>query len=292
MSPACLPRVAEILAILDSGQDSPTGASFKVGPNGRLTSTPTRRIALLEELAQLDPAAAAAASAKILQSFTQPDEWAVCLRNCARADDSPAMRAFVEQKLREMLAHEAWRRDPSVGFLEAFDAVVHIGGTNLMPVMTEFLRQREDSERAVAHAAFLTLDRLVINDPVSTLRYLEADPAAMSGREVTRANYFARADVTDPQQRALVESYLLGQNRTPAELHAFAGLFPNFNLMISDNLLTRSATVDGATIAQRDRAALQTVEQWLADPRFASLRQHLNVMKGRLEQFTKGSARQ
>ena len=283
--------VSAIRAELVSGRNTATGLGFRIAPGGVLTEVSSLRVFLLDELARLDPAAAAELARSILSGKTSAEEWAVAMRNLARVENNGAARAFLDGKLRDMLTYEPWQRDPSSGFLEAFDVVVHLGGTNLMPMMTEFLRRRDDSERAIAHAAFLTLDRLVINDPVATLQSLAADPAAMSGREETRANFFARADVSEPKQRALVEDYLLTPGRTPAELRAFAGIFPNFNFMISDNLLTRSPTLDGATIALRDRMALQTVEQWLADPRFAAQQAQLRAMKQRLEQFTSGGAR-
>ena len=182
-----------------------------------------------------------------------------------------------------MWAYEPGQREASVGFLEAFDVAVYVGGTNLLPTLTGLVRQKENA--AVAHAAFLALDRLAISAPLTTLGALGAGSEAMVGREQTLANYFARADVGEPGQRALVESYLLDSRRRGAELAAFAGVFPNANYMVSDNLLTTTITPDHATLAQRDRAALQVVKEWQADPRFAKLQPHLDTMRHRLETF-------
>ena len=57
--------------------------------------------------------------------------------------------------------------------------------------------------------------------------------------------------------------------------------------MISHNLLTRTQTPDHDTLVRRDRAALQTVEGWLADPRFEKRKPQLETMKSRLEMFVK-----
>ena len=109
----------------------------------------------------------------------------------------------------------------------------------------------------------------------------------MKGRELTRANYFAKADVGSPEQRAIVEQYLLDPQRQPGELEKFAGLFPSENKMLSKNLLTKSQTRTQADIATSDLAALAVVEQWRADPRFEGVRLYLEAIHLRLGQFVK-----
>jgi hypothetical protein len=68
-------------------------------------------------------------------------------------------------------------------------------------------------------------------------------------------------------------------------LQAFAGVFPNANFMLSQSLLTQNATLDGATLRQRDQVSLQAVNEWLADPRFAKIRQPLEKLQARLQEF-------
>jgi len=109
----------------------------------------------------------------------------------------------------------------------------------------------------------------------------------MQGREVTRANYFARADVGDAQQRTVLENYLLNPQLRPAELSTFAGLYPSANYMVSYNLLTRTQTPDHNTLANRDREALRVVESWIADARFGKLKPQLQTIKSRLNTFVK-----
>src|SRR5687768_8077676 len=70
------------------------------------------------------------------------------------------------------------------------------------PDLAQMVADKEN--RAVAHAAFLTLDRLVLHDAAAVLSQLEQKPELMAGREQTRANYFARADVRDPRQHSLL----------------------------------------------------------------------------------------
>ena len=75
--------VAAIKQFLDSKADAATQLGFKVAKNGLLDDAPTLRTFLLDELARIDPAAAADYSKVILASKDSPDEWAVALRNLA-----------------------------------------------------------------------------------------------------------------------------------------------------------------------------------------------------------------
>jgi hypothetical protein len=107
----------------------------------------------------------------------------------------------------------------------------------------------------------------------------------MRGHELTRADYFARADVADQQQKALLESYLLDPNHSQQELKTFAGLYPNENYMISNNLLTQTQTPTYTDIVTRDRQALSAVQGWMGDPRFQTLQPQLQIMYNRLQMF-------
>ena len=232
--------VAAIRQLLDSKMDASTHLGFKVASNGFLAEAPSLRAFLLDELGRLNPAAAAEYSKVILTSMDSADEWAVALRNLARGDTSADGRALLEQKTGEMLQFEPWQQNPSAGYLESFDVAVYLGGTSLIPTLSNLVRSQDNP--ALAHASFLAMDRLTINDPATTLAALQADPDLMQGRESTRADYFSRANVNDPQQRQILENYLLNPQTTPAEIDTFAGIFPNANFMVSQNLLTQTPT--------------------------------------------------
>ena len=280
---------AAIRRFLDSKADATTRQGFKIGAKGFLNEAPSLRAFLLDYLGQIDPAAAAQYARVILNSKDSPDEWAVALRNLAVGDPSADGRALLQQKASEMLQYGPWQENPSAGYLEAFDVAVFLGGTNLAPVLSDLIRRQDNP--AVAHAAYLALDRLVITDTAQLLTALEAAPELMQGRQQTRADYFSRADVRDPQQRQALESYLLDPQRSAAELAQFAGVFPNANYMISQNLLTPTPTPDHAALTSRDAASLQAVQAWLADPRFANLQRPLQKVQQRLEDFARQAGR-
>lgn len=275
--------IAKLLAdFLNSARDIAVPLEFALEADGSLRTAPTLRVWLLDTLTLVAPQAAAEYAQRVLSGSNSADEWAVCLRayGIGRPDDT----AFLKAKAGELLARTDWRAKPSTGYLEAFDVIVHTKANDFTPRLAQLVQDKQN--RAVGHAAFLTLDRLVQQDPAKVLTQLQAQPDLMTGREQTRANYFARADVRDPAQRALVETYLLDPRRTPEELDTFAGIYPNANFMVSNNLLTRTATPAHDDLAAHDREALRVVETWLADPRFAAQHARLETMRTRLRSFT------
>ena len=283
---AALPRaeaVAIITKFLDDKSDTDTQLGFKIAANGSLSAAPTFRTFLLDELARIDPQAAAEYARTILARMDSPDEWALALRNLALGDPHDAARALVAEKFSQLLAADAWQKNPSVGYLEAFDVAVFLGDKKFVPPLSGLLAQKDNP--AVAHAAYLALDRMVINNAAQTLAALADNPELMKGRENTRADYFARADVRDEAQRKLLENYLLNPKLGAAELQQFIGTYPNANFMISPNLLTANSTPDHATLANRDKISLQVLDEWLADPRFAALRPKLETARQRVQGF-------
>lgn len=278
---------AESLALiknfLDGKADANTHLALKIAPDGSLKESPTLRTFLLDELARIDPQAAADYAKTILASKDSPDEWALALRNLLRGDLSDEARTLAKSKFMEMLKAEDWQSSPSVGYLEAFDVAVQLGDKDFVPPLTGLLAHKDN--QAVAHAAYLSLDRMIINRPTEFLSAMAENPKAMEGRELVRADYFARVDVRDDAQRQLLENYLLNPQLGPAELQQFIGVFPNANFMISPNLLTANKTLDHDTLTARDAASLKAVDQWLADPHFTSLRPQLEQARQRISAF-------
>jgi hypothetical protein len=272
-----------ILNFLYSKNDAATGNGFKVSRDGSLSEAPSLRIFLLDYLTRIDTDAAASYSRLLLSSKTNPDEWAVALRGTALGDSSQSGQEFLRQKTEEMVLDQTWQTNPSTGFLEAFDALVYSRDTTFTPNLADLVCAKDN--RAVAHAAYLTLDRLVQSDPVAVLPQLIQNPETMRGREATRADFFARADPRDPQQQSLLEQYLLSPNVSWDEISRFAQVFPSANYIVSNNLLTRTTTPDGSSLAARDEKALEVVNGWLADARFAQVRGSLQTIQSRLAYF-------
>lgn len=277
--------IAVIRDFLATREDAPTHLGFTLGNDGLLTGTPTLRVFLLDLLERLDANAAADLAKTILATPGSADEWAVALRSLARG--RPEERDFLAAKTHELLHQEAWRAAPSTGWLEAFDVPVHLGGNGFVPDLSELMQPTNGP--TLNHAAFLALDRLASREPASVLAALLDSTDLMAGREASRAGMFARADVQDPPQRALLERYLLDPARSAAELDTFAGVYPNANAFLSANLLTTAPAMNRDIILRHDTAALAVVNGWLADPRFASVQARLERMRARLLEFTRTS---
>lgn len=278
----------QLQAFLATGRDAATKLDVTLQPGGALDDTSSLRVFLLDHLGQIDRPAAGALAARILSDYTTPDEWAVSLRNYAWANPGPDSEPYLQDKARALLRNTAWLKNPSAGLLEAFDTIVHARGTSLTPDLATLARDQEN--RAAAHAAYLTLDRLTINQPAAMLQQFVEQPDLMQGREQTRANFLARADVREPGQRVLVEQYLLDPTRTAQELATFAGLYPNASFMISNNLLTSSATPAHDELIKHDAAALAVVREWLADARFGKIKPQIEAIRQRLETFVQQAA--
>ncbi len=286
MSLAALPKaeaLEQIRGFLASGRDHSTQLSFEIGKDGSLTEWPTFRTFLLDALLEIDPAAAAAIGREILASPTTADEWALALRNVARGEPGAGTAGFLRSKTEELITRPEWQAEPSIGYLNAFDVLVHIEATASTPLLSDLIQRKDRKD--LAHAGFLTLDRLVQRQPADVLTRLASDLPLQQSRPEMVAQQFARADLRDPVQRDLVKTWLLDTTRTPVELRSFAGVFPNNNRFISNNLLTQESSYSGADIAAHDREVLQTISTWVEDPAFLSIRETLDQMISRLDEF-------
>ncbi len=279
--------VALIREFLATGKDRSTGMEFEVENGGSLKSWPTLRTMLLDLVAGIDPAAAADIAREILANPTTADEWALALRNLGRIERSPETDALLLSKTVELIANPGWQSAPSVGYLNAFDLFVHLEVTTQTPLLSGLVQNKDRKD--LAHAAFLTIDRLVQRQPVEMLRKLAADTALQQSRPEMAAQQFARADLRDATQREIVKNWLLDPARTPTQLRSFTGVFPNQNHFVSHNLLTREEPPSGDQLAAHDHEALQILNSWRADPSFEPISEHLAAMTARLEQFTRST---
>lgn len=278
--------VAAIRGFLTSGRDFKTGQPFEIAADGSLTTAPTFRCFLLDLLPTIDASAAAVIGREILAQATTADEWALALRNLARGEPLDPNADFLQRKTEELIANPEWQAKPTIGYLNSFDVLVHTEAVGSAPLLSELIRRKDRKE--LAHAGFLTLDRLVLRRPVELLTHLANDQALRESRPEAVAQQFARADVREPEQRRILKAWLLNPARTPNELRSFASVYPNNNRFVSSNLLTVEAPPSGADLARYDEAALQVVSAWAEDAEFAPVRETLELTISRLEGFVKG----
>ena len=281
--------VGEIEVFLRKGKDRKTGLTLKFGKGGKIEGWPTLRVFLLDLLLELDPEAAARISREILSSKTSADEWAIALRNVAKGERIGRNMDYLRTRAEELITTPEWQAQPSIGYLNAFDVLVYTEAIESSPLLSGLI-QRKD-RRDLAHASFLTMDRLVQRRPLDMLTRLKADRALQESRPEMTAQQFARADLRDISQQAIVKSWLLDPSTTPKQLQNFSAIFPNNNKLISHNLLTSQEQVSGADLTTHDRDVLAVIQDWKTDPVFESRTQYLEVMAKRLSQFVKSADR-
>lgn len=275
--------LATIGEFLKRGDDSPTGLTFDIGEDGTMKSWPTFRSFLIDLLAGIDPTAAAVMSREILGKPTSPDEWALALRNVARVESVEQSASYLQKKTEELIANPTWQAKPTIGYLNAFDVLVHIEAVSSAPLLADLVRQKDRED--LAHAGFLTLDRLVQRRPKEMLSQLATHRELRESRPEMVAQQFARADVRVTAQREILRTWLLDPERTADEMRSFVSVYPNNNRFVSNNLLTVESKPTGADLAAHDREALGVLSSWKADAAFDPVKEHLAGMIARLEGF-------
>lgn len=260
--------IAAITAFLQTGDDASTGQSFGVGPDGRLAGAPTLRVFLMDLLGQLAKAAgsdrAGALAHQVLETKTTPDEWAVSLRNVAWSD--PGATGYLAAKMREMLAEPTWTASPSGALLESFDVIVFSGDPTFIPTLSDLSR---DGSPQMQRAALIALDRLSETAPLAVMTYLNNNPDTVADRPFLRADYFAKADLRQPEQQAAVEAYLSRPDVGDAEKTKLIKELATASSFVGDTLLTPPATPDDGVARQQTAATV--LQRWIDANRFPTL---------------------
>jgi|GEM_PF-2115421 len=284
--PAAVAAAVLEAALLDpAARDVSTGLHFSVGAKGFLADPSSLRVAFLDWLGQLAPQQAGVIAQQILSREGSADEWAICLRNYAWANPGARSHPYLREQTRALMNRPDLQAQPTAGYLEAFDVLVFTRSVESTPLLIGLLEDSDEEARATAYAAFLTLDRLVMQQPAEMLRRLNESRALGNIRPEMRAQLMARGDMRDPAIRKEIAHYLLDTQRTQVELEAFAGVFPNHNFMLSDNLLTEVDIPTGVELNQRDLAAYQALQEWMTQERFAGTSEWLEQMRLRLASY-------
>ena len=271
--------IAAITAFLATGQDANTGERFGVGAGGELAGAPTMRVLLLDLLGRIcrksgGPEAAAVARA-LMERKTSADEWAIAMRNVGWT--TPNERSYLAGKMREMLRYEAWRRQPSGGFLESFDVIVFMRDASFTPELNE-LATSED--KTLQRAAAVAMDRLAEMNPLDVMNWLNSNPNEFSAKPMLRADYFTKADFTQPAQRQAVEAYLSRVDVQDKEKVKLLNGFVSPGSFSAENLL--SAPPPENDPPEKAAALQKTIGEWVKTNRFPTLLPSLMQLQARL----------
>jgi hypothetical protein len=274
---------ATLIALLESGEDSPTGLGFVVGDDGVLAEAPTYRVALIDLLGQTEPDAIVGYSRTLLDTTPRPDEYAVALRNLAWLDHEGSLTRELSTRFSALLDRSDWRAAPSTGYLEAFDIAVAVGGNGMVTELASVL-QLTAEQPALNRAAFVALDRIALREPQTLAAIVTADPTFLDFAPDHRASLIARLDPASPAEQAALRSYLLSTPAGGEEITYFAKIFPNPNFFDSHRLVTPWEPITD-TASRRDEAALVFIDTLLAEPAYATHSASLQSIRARLQSF-------
>ena len=269
---------AAIRDFLATGRDARTGLDFALRPGGDLAA-PTLRVLLMDVLGRIAKRDGTDAAAKVaretLEKKDSADEWAVALRNVAWAE--PKATAYLAEKAREMLAFAPWRAAPTSGMLEAFDVIVFTKDASLT---ADLASAQSDPNEQLRHAADVALDRLAAASPLDVMSYLNAHPTTLAERPMLRADYFAKADLTQPGQKTALEFYLGRPDIADAEKTKLLKALATPATFVSENLLTVPPPEPDDAV--REHAILAATHEWLTGKRFPALETQLLQLQRRL----------
>ena len=273
--------ITAIVKFLATGQDALTSESFALGKGGELGGAPTLRVLLLDILGRIckttEGPEAAAVSRALLEKKTSADEWAVALRNVAWG--TPGDRAFLAAKSREMLHYQPWRQQPSGGFLEAFDVIVFSRDATFVTDLAEIVR---GDDKTLQRGAGMALDRLAEMAPLDVMNFLNTNRAELADKPFLRADYFSKADLSQPAQRAALEAYLSRTDVDAREKGKLLAVLASPGSFAGDTLVTDPPPEEDPP--QRSAGLKQAVGEWLKTNRFPELNPSLQQLQERLAQ--------
>jgi len=274
-----------IQSVLETEERIPTGQAFVVGRNGSLVSTPDLRSYLLHLLEEINPDAALIEAHRFLDAPTHPDEWAIALQVVSRQSDP--RDPYLQDRILRLLAMNAWLTSPTVAFLQAFDASVYSTASGI----TERLLEIADADypAATRFAARLALERKAESNYASTASLI-IQTTRLGGQPAFRAALIARGDVRSVTERSVLETYLQGLDTGSAEGRAFAGVFPNYNQQVSDNLITSEPLTSIEDRMDQDRVTLAWIRTIRNQSAFAPVRDLLDRVETRLVGYLASTA--
>lgn len=272
--------IAAIQGFLATGRDAFTGEGFAVLTGGGLGEAPTMRILMLDLLGRIcqqhDRPEAAQQAKALLERKTSADEWAIALRNVGWSE--PESKPYLATKMREMLSEQAWRQQPSDGYLEAFDVIVFTGDAQFVKDLAEMIVQEKGP---LKRASAVALDRLSAGAPLEVMTRLNSNPGELADRPFLRADYFAKADLSHTSQLAEVQRYLDRKDVSLDEKAKFFAAIAAPGEFVSDNLLTPAVPPEDSP--QRAQVLLHTAQQWQKANRFPQLRPAIERLEARLK---------
>lgn len=277
--------VSAIESYLRSGRDAPTGLDFIVSMDGgTLEEAHTLRCWLLDLLGRIDPVAAASGAKEMLTSRQCLDggESALAMRNLAWGAGQPMPagdRRIFERAAREHLANAEWASRPDAGYLEGFDAAVFLPSREASRELAAIL---SDSRRPEAsrYAARLALERIAWRGERDALAALVASPLD----PVAKGEILAAVDPGNPDSMEVVRNFLGNPGEAAAQA-VFWRNFPQGSRAVGPALISDGAAGASGPQIERDSAALEILDSWIAAGSFPQHAGAIQKTRTRLLEF-------
>lgn len=270
--------------LLREGADAPTGIPFETGPGGALRGWPTLRVFLLDVLAVTDPDLAGAIAREVLATTTSAEEFAVALKPLLLGGPWRAPDAELAGHFNKLLENPAWQ--DKVGLAEALD-LSRVAAT---PATTAVVARWVDRSPRALEAGEMALHETAAAEPSLIVGLVSEDPQLFQDQPELRAGLLARAAVSDPEQSAILETYLKDPAVSIGEKQQFLGLFPLRSASTGYRLYGSPPSPYSAdAVRADDRAALEITGRWQADPALSALHADLAALQTRLAVWVKQS---
>lgn len=249
--------VAVLLKFLETNENAPTGLGFVPGEGGLKTAS-SFRVFLLDLLGSVDPSSAEEyAQSSIFPKTTDSEEYAVALRNASWNDPLGERTEQTQERLGTMLSRAEWLKNPSQGFLEAFDgAVAFLEPEEALPLVAKFAA----GAGPLKDAAVLALQRMAVQDTGEVIDAITSGKIQME--QGLKAELLSRADFRKASQMEAIHDYLAALN-AGGEASAFFAAFPNHTYSVAPGLFRQPAIPDAAEMRDSDLAARQVLAQWV-----------------------------
>jgi hypothetical protein len=268
--------------LLRDGKDAETSIAFQTGPGGTLRGWPTLRVFLLDVLASTDPDLAGEIAREILASTGSAEEYAVALRPLMMGKPWQASDEELQGYLAKMLATPEWQT--RVGLMEALD----LTRVAAAPGTTETLAHWVDSSPPAFAAGSMALHETAAQSPALVVDLISADHSLFASQPELRASLMARAVASDSTQSGQVETYLKDPSIPATEKKEFLNLYPLRSATTGYRLYGNPPSpFEHSQVISDDRAALEAVTRWQADPALAGLLPDLRSLGGRLQSWVR-----
>jgi len=261
-------EVAEFLeGFLSSGENTFFNGRFQIGLDGQLVVPPDARTAALDLLGDTDLDVVERVSRSVLEKQDSQEEYALALRNLAWMSDEDDPEADYSKDIgayfSKMLDKTEWISNPTSAFYEALDVGVAIGAARDL----ESLISIPGAEPNLTRAAYIALDRIMLQDPDVILSEIKKNPDFLSVEPVMRAQMLARIDVRDPEQAAFLEDYLKNPNISSEEKNQLISFFPNANFTFGPRMVTENEdAISMKNVDSKDFATMDYLRKKIADP--------------------------